>query len=141
MNIFKIKKPQGEQLLKSYVISIIYTSVLLAGGTHGQYSGKASSIIYKVDEILITNGYCKDKNECQRKEYRFTTGDDDSINAQFYEIDKPKVISQIVDLYTSVYFKNNKNINVKLYFNSFSHEENRWYKTSFLKMMFDKQDD
>lgn len=126
-----------KQLFKLSIILLILAQSLIA--RHGYYSGEASAILDKATNILINNGYCENINDCRTKEYGFTSGNEKGVYAHFFQINRPETINQIISLYTSTYFKHNQRIDIELKFNEHSHKENRWYKTSFIKLEFKKK--
>lgn len=149
-----------KQLLKAWIIGLVLLFVWVPSamaGESGKYNVDSIKIMDQIYDVLITNGYCqyiadtrsqRDKElllkidkgylphttTCTEKQIAFSNGTEESIYADFFHIDNPKVINRILEIYTSEYFKHNQEISIFVNFNRHSFAENRWYKKSYIKL-------
>lgn len=148
------------QLLKAWIVGLgllfVFVPSVMAIQP-GKYNIDSIKIMDEVDNVLIANGYCQYTSDtrgqrekevllkinkgylprtttCNEKQIAFSTGSGDGIYADFFQINNLKVINEILDVYTSEYFKHDQKIDVTVNFSRHSFKENRWYKKSYIQL-------
>ena len=116
--------------MKKFLVFFIFIGFVFATQPR-KYNNEAIKISDEINKILINNKYCETKytqggyktNTCTSKKIFFTTGTNERIVAEFYQVTNPKTIKQIESIYTNFYYKNNKSIGIYIKFYRGTHKD------------------
>ncbi len=92
----------------------VFLSLPLMATKPGYYNDYAHEIGKKFYDILISSGYCISINECQKKEYFFYVGSNDTLDIEFYEVTNPAVLKEITNELFTAFKENNQKMSISL---------------------------
>lgn len=89
-------------------------STLAWAGPPSTYQNQTLRIIDSIDNMLISSGYCSDKNDCIQKKLAFAGRTSTGFEIEIYQVSDPKLIHQIISACISSHAENNQRIEITL---------------------------
>lgn len=108
--------------VKILLLGVLMSSSLMATKP-GYYNEYAHEMGKKLYDILISSGYCMNINECQKKEYFFYVGSNDNIDIEFYKVNNPDVIKEIMNELFIAFKENDQKLSISLSCYQQAHKE------------------
>lgn len=119
------------------------TSILAAFGIahaieNRSFDTEAMDVRYKIDRLLIDNGYCVDNNDCRKKKYLFLGPRADGVDVQVYGLVDQIIIKQIVSTCLAERWRSGFNFSIRVYSVTKDQELSQpiWNKPSYVEYKF-----
>jgi hypothetical protein len=108
----------------------IYLNSLAVAGENRMHEESRLRLASEIESVLIEEGACKSKRECQEKQLLFVSPAKNGISVKTYSISNPGLLMKITDKCMKVfYFGNNISIYIENFSISKSEELKRLFKS------------
>ena len=111
------------QYLNLFAFLLLIFSIASQAGEPREYHKQGLEFVGQISQILVLNGYCKDENDCSKKDLVFLTNRNDGFLISVYGVEGKEITSTMVDKLYSYYSNHEKDISLSLEVDSFSHAE------------------